>query len=145
MTGDQSKQNARKTAGGMTLPAVNKESRATAARRLRVLKMQSLRSGISPKAIGFFLFECKASASVGSEAFSTAKGILYRKALRTDSTDLGGLVPIAFGANSVASALHLCHGRDPAADAARLPRPRRGLDQNRNFLLCWEAELSILP
>jgi hypothetical protein len=31
-----------------------------------------------------------------------AKGILYRKALRTDLTVKGGLVPIAFGADSVA-------------------------------------------
>jgi hypothetical protein len=56
----------------------------------------------------------------------------------------GGLVPIAFGADSVASALHLRQGRDPSADAARLPRPPRGLDPNRNFLLCWKEELSTL-
>jgi len=54
-------------------------------------------------------------------------------------------VPIAFGADSVASALPLRRGRDPSADEARLPRPPRGLARNRNFLLCWKAELSILP
>ena len=50
-------------------------------------------------------------------------------------------MPIAFGADSVASALHLRHGRDPAADEARLPRPRPGLDQNRNFLLCLDSRM----
>jgi len=125
----------------MKLASLHQESRAKAARHLRVLKMQSLRSEVSPKAIGLFLLEMQ-SLGCGSEASSTAKGILYRKALRTDLTVKGGLVPIAFGADSVASALHLRQGRDPPADAARLPRPRRELDQNRNFLLCWKAELS---
>jgi hypothetical protein len=130
----------------MKLATVNQESRAKAARHLRVLKMQSLRSGVSPKAIGLCFSSLKMqSLSFGSEASSAAKGILYRKALRTDLTVKGGLVPIAFGADSVASALHLRHGRDPTADALRLPRPRRGLDQNRNFLLCWKGELSTLP
>ena len=65
------------------LATVNLESRAKAARHLRVLKMQSLRSGISPKAVAGPL--CKASAPV-SEASPVAKGILYRKALRTASS-----------------------------------------------------------
>jgi hypothetical protein len=86
----------------MKVATVNQESRAKAARRLRVFKMQSLRSGVSPKAIGFFFFLEMQSLSFGSEASSMAKGILYRKALRTDLTVKGGLVPIAFGADSVA-------------------------------------------
>ena len=45
----------------MKTARVNQESRAKAARHLRVLKMQSLRSGVSPKAIGisFFLENAK--------------------------------------------------------------------------------------
>ena len=42
-------------------------------------------------------------------------------------------MPIAFGADSVASALHLRHERDPATDQARLPRPRRGLIKSGTF------------
>src|SRR6266700_807087 len=116
-----------------------------AARHLRVLKMQSLRSGISPIAMESYSFlKCKASTR-------NRRPPPWRKASFTGKpsarfpTVKGGLVPIAFGADSVASALHLRPGRDPLADVARLPRPRRGLDQNRNVLLCWEAELSTLP
>src|ERR1700730_8272444 len=104
--------------------------------------MQSLRSGISPKAMRF----------LSAKPRRRSGGLLHwRKASCTGKpsarlpADLGGLVTIAFGADSVASAWHLRHGRDPAADQARLPRPRRGLDQNRNFLLCSKAELSTLP
>ena len=123
----------------MKAATVKKESRAKAARPLRVFKMQSLRSGISPIAMGACSFlQCKASAP-------DRRPPPWRKASCTGKpsarfpTVKGGLVPIAFGADSVASALHLRRGRDPSADAARLPRPRRGLDQNRNFLLCLDT------
>jgi hypothetical protein len=45
----------------MMVATVHKESRAKAARQRRVFKMQSLRSGISPKVIGFSFLKCKAS------------------------------------------------------------------------------------
>jgi hypothetical protein len=89
------------------------------------LKMQSLRSGISPIAMGTLFVE-NAKLGSGSESSSFGERLQYRKALRTDSTVEGGLVPIAFGADSVASALHLHRGRDPSADALRLPRPLEG-------------------
>jgi hypothetical protein len=120
----------------LKLAPVNQESRAKAARHLRVPKMQSLRSGVSPKAIGLLFLpeKCKASASA-SEDSSAAKGILYRKALRTVS-NLEGLAPIAFGADSVASVLHLRQGRDASADAARsTPSPK----------VRSKPELSTLP
>ena len=68
----------------MMVATVHKESRAKAARHLRVFKMQSPPLGNLTKSNGFFFFEMQ-SLGFGSEAFSTAKGILYRKALRTVS------------------------------------------------------------
>jgi hypothetical protein len=69
----------------MKIGTVNKESRAKSARHRRVLKMQSLGSGISPIAMDLVVsFEMQSLGS-GSEASSLAKGILYRKALRTVS------------------------------------------------------------
>jgi hypothetical protein len=62
--------------------------------------MQSLRSRISPKQLGL---GCKARLRIGD--LPSAKGILYRKASARFSTVEGGLVPIACGADSVASAL----------------------------------------
>ena len=73
-----------------------------------------------------------------------AKGILYRKALRTVSDRSGGLVPIAFGADSVASALHLRCGRDPAADVVRVAWASEAPDRKRKFLLCTKPEVSTL-
>src|ERR1039457_7302479 len=133
----------------MKVTTVNKESRAKAARHRRVLKMQSLRSGISPIAMGSSLsfLKCKASAS-DRRPPRLAKGILYRKALRTDLTDRGGLVPIAFGADSVASALHLRQGRDPQRTRPDYHALTEGSIKTgtfyfagkRNFLICLDTE-----
>ena len=50
----------------------------------------------------------------------------------------GGFYADHFGASSVASALGIRHGRDPAADDVQLNMPSQMLGQNRTFLLCWE-------
>src|SRR5258708_3383525 len=106
--------------------------------------MQSLRSGISPIAMGSCsFFEMQGLDEIGGP--SLAKASFTGKPSARFPTVKGGLVPIAFGADSVAFGFASPPRARPLADAARLPRPRRGLDQNRNFLLCWEAELSTLP
>ena len=68
----------------MKLATVNTESRAKAARHLRVLRCKASAPEVSPKAMDFLFFEMQ-SLGFRSEASSTAKGILYRKALRTVS------------------------------------------------------------
>src|ERR1039458_5053034 len=138
----------------MKVTTVNKESRAKAARHRRVLKIQSLRSGISPIAMGSSLsfLKCKASAS-DRRPPRLAKGILYRKALRTDLTDRGGLVPIAFGADSVASALHLRQGRDPQRTRPDYHALTEGSIKTgtfyfagkRNFLICLDKRKFAAP
>jgi hypothetical protein len=119
---------------------------AITARHLRVLKMQSLRSGISPIAMALSFFSCKASAS-DAEAFSQAKGILYWKALRTVSTAQEGLCRLL---SEPTPSPRLCISAK-GATPQRTPSDYHALAEgsiktgtfyfagNRNFLLCLDS------
>jgi len=81
---------------------------------------------------------------------SAGKGALYRETLQATGNTTRIVIaprefaPILSDTNSVASVLHPQKARFLAGDL-NLPWPLISAMENRNFLLCWKAELSTLP
>ena len=122
-----------------TLAAAHKGSRAETARHLRVSDAKPPLQNLT-EAMG--VLKCKASASDRrppplQKASSTGKPSARFPAVE------GGLVPIACGADSVASALHLRLGATPRGPGQTI-MTLRASRKKRNFSFCTKPELLTL-